>query len=53
MPKKKHHSNSKKMPIYIPNQPMYDSFWFMPNAEGLKQVHRENEFRDKLSKRKK
>jgi hypothetical protein len=53
MGKKK--SNLKKMPVHIPNQPLFNhSGWlFGTNVEGMKQINREHEFQKKLSLRKK
>lgn len=51
----KKRNNSKKMPIHIPNQPLFNNnIWLMfPNVEGLKQVSREHEFQKKLGLRNK
>lgn len=52
MGKKK--SNLKKMPVHIPNQPLFNNDWmWSPNTEGMKQISREHEFQKKLSLRKK
>lgn len=50
----KKNNNSKKMPIHIPNQSLFDNgHWAFPNRDTMKQHDREYEFQKKLALRKK